>query len=860
MIKSELRSLLHNKLLIVVLAAILLIPSIYSGLFLASMWDPYGELDSLPVAVVNQDKAVTYQDNKLTVGDDLAENLSGSNSMAFNVVDEKTAQNGLENGTYYMVVTIPEDFSKNAATLMDDNPKQMVLDYKTNPGRNYIAMKMSESAVKEITLNLTQEITRIYAQSMFDSLEEVGDGFGKAVDGTGDMLDGEQKLSDGGQTIEDNLKVLSDSTLVFRDGAHTLEQGIAAYTDGAQQLDAGIGTLKSGVDSLSGQAVSGSKQLADGAGTLNSGIAAYTAGVSSVKSGADRLNANSGTLNDGMSRVSSGAAELQDGSEQLNGGLKKLQSAVNDGLTGEKTGQIEYAAGKLHELQSGIDTLNDRVSGMDVSGLTGAMSSVGGNVSAAGNGIAAVLNSEAGAALPEEQRAQLADALSQIQSAGSTLKTVSGSQGALGQVDELKSSTAQLKSAADSLLPASAEALKTMLNSSKQVQTALNDQLVPGMSSLNSGIRTLQNGINGENGLKDGVSAYTSGVSALNSGLNQLNGNTQALKDGAKSLSSGTAELADGLNSGINRLSDGVGQLSKGSSRLVSNTAPLKRGAEQLSGGAGKIADGASRLHGGSQSLVRGITQLQDGTEELNQALADGEKEVRSNKATDRTLDMFSAPVETEETKITTVENNGHAMAAYMMSVGLWVGCLAFCLMYPTAKYHGTLRSGTAWWASKAVILYPLAVLMACVLMLVLHICNGFSPQSMGRTMLAGIAAAVCFMSIMYFFNLALGKVGSFLMLVFMVLQLAGSAGTYPLEISGTLPAKIHAYVPFTYTVDAFRSAISGGPSIAPQLTVLLVLAVVFTVLTVVLFCFRTRRIKAHKPCLYDWIESKGLA
>lgn len=48
-------------------------------------------------------------------------------------------------------------------------------------------------------------------------------------------------------------------------------------------------------------------------------------------------------------------------------------------------------------------------------------------------------------------------------------------------------------------------------------------------------------------------------------------------------------------------------------------------------------------------------------------------------------------------------------------------------------------------------------------------------------------------------------------MIVFMVLQLSGSAGTYLIEISGDFAAAIHCYVPFTYTVNAFRSAISGG-------------------------------------------------
>ena len=49
---------------------------------------------------------------------------------------------GLKDGSYYMIITIPENFSSNATTLMDKHPKKMELRYTTNPGTNYIASKM----------------------------------------------------------------------------------------------------------------------------------------------------------------------------------------------------------------------------------------------------------------------------------------------------------------------------------------------------------------------------------------------------------------------------------------------------------------------------------------------------------------------------------------------------------------------------------------------------------------------------------------------------------------------------------------------------------------------------------------------
>ena len=128
MIKDEWRSLIGNKLMILVIIAVVAIPLIYAGLFLKSMWDPYGNVDKLPVAVVNEDKPVEYNGSILNIGSDMVTSLRDSGFMAFNFVDSMTAEKGLENGTYYMVITIPENFSANATTLMDDTPQKMELD------------------------------------------------------------------------------------------------------------------------------------------------------------------------------------------------------------------------------------------------------------------------------------------------------------------------------------------------------------------------------------------------------------------------------------------------------------------------------------------------------------------------------------------------------------------------------------------------------------------------------------------------------------------------------------------------------------------------------------------------------------
>ena len=385
-------------------------------------------------------------------------------------------------------------------------------------------------------------------------------------------------------------------------------------------------------------------------------------------------------------------------------------------------------------------------------------------------------------------------------------------------------------------------------------------KLATGAKALSSGATTLADGTkalaDGSGTLTTGITTYTDGVAKLSENSSALTDGTKKLSTGAKTLSSGATTLANGTKT----LANGTSTLLSGTEKLVSNNSTLNNGAKQLADGAAQIQSGSSQLYDGSKKLGSGMKELKDGSKTLTTSLSDGATTVKDNSASDETIKMFATPVVNDETKLTDVPNNGHAMAPYMMSVGLWVGALAFCLMYPLAQYKGKLKSGFAWWASKASVLYPVAILQGICLILLLHAFNGFTPAEMGKTVLFACLTSMTFTSIMYFFNITLGKVGSFLMLVFMVVQLAGSAGTYPVEVSPSFVAKIHAYVPFTYTVDAFRATISGGRSITSSIIVMVALLVIFTILTILQFNHMTKRKKTGKIVFFDWLEERGLA
>ncbi len=128
MVKAEWQSIFAKRFLVVVLVVITLIPSIYSVVFLGSMWDPYNKMSQLPVAVVNNDLQAEYDGQNLTLGSDLAEELKKSDALHFDEVTPSQGDVGLANGSYFMVLTIPQNFSHNATTVLSDNPELMQLD------------------------------------------------------------------------------------------------------------------------------------------------------------------------------------------------------------------------------------------------------------------------------------------------------------------------------------------------------------------------------------------------------------------------------------------------------------------------------------------------------------------------------------------------------------------------------------------------------------------------------------------------------------------------------------------------------------------------------------------------------------
>ncbi len=818
MIKAEFRHIRRNHLLLLSSIVICFIPFLYSIFFLKSVWDPYGSTQNLPVAVVNKDVPVDYQGKRMAVGDQMVKELKHNHQLDWKFVSESQGKYGMSHRKYYTVVTIPENFSKNATTVLDKHPETMKLKYSTNDSLNYIGYVMSQVAMTRLNERIRANVTNAYATAMFKELKVLGKGMNQAASGA-------TQLDNGLVTLQSGVNQYVAGVSQVNNGVQTLRMSVAPLASGAQQLASGSSTLASGIARYTG----GVGQLAAGLGTLQANSGALNSGAGQLSSGLNTLRGNSGALRSGAGRLASGANQLNSAVNGSNSQLTQLGNMDFDGIMGAMN-QAQYLKESLAQLQTGLTTAKTALAGVqeNAGNLQQASSSLSGmgqevkgqlfdaaqNAGKAATGdaeIAKELQSLASSTSDNNIKGQLSqlagqaasnataakDSATTIASAGNTLKGLNGlgsslkeMQGQLGQLSNmsnvLDSADGTIKQANKLLdtLNGYKGALTGLAGSKDQIQAlqSATSQIAAGSASLNAGVNQYTNGVDtaadGSNTLASGIGQYTAGVAQAGAGASQLTANSGALNSGAGQLAGALGQL----NAQVPALVGGVNQLANGTQQLVNN----------------------------SPALVQGITRLNQGAGQLASALGKGAKTVNGIKPTKRTAKMIAEPTEVKHKSYSYVPNYGHALAPYVLSVALYVGALIFNFVYPIRRVAIQGRSPLAWWASKVVLGSLMITLMAIAeggIMMALGLTVIHVPSFFGTLILFGLAS----MAVVMFLSMTFDNPGRFVAMVLLMLQLGGSGGTFPMEVTMKFYNVIHYALPMTYSILGLRNGISGG-------------------------------------------------
>lgn len=355
------------------IVAIVLLPLLYGALYLWSFWDPYKQLDRIPVALVNEDKGATADGEKVAAGAEITKNLLDSEVFSWHEVSAAEARDGVEDGRYYLSLTMPEDLSRRVASGSGDAPETGALQVRTNDANNYIVGQISRTVFSEVRTAASTKASRSFLDRIFISFSDIHDATQRAAKGADELKGGIGEAKKGSKDLADGLKNAKDNTGRLAGGLSELTRGADALETGSRKVADGTRTLAAKID---GVAADLRPYLRDDGKSLGA-VARLTA---------DATRAIRGDLDAMAASAPTAAARAEKSAETLAGvhrelcedaadpdatacpALKRATTAADDAaeaagrvsaLVGENKGALRNLDARLIDLEKKADDLAD---------------------------------------------------------------------------------------------------------------------------------------------------------------------------------------------------------------------------------------------------------------------------------------------------------------------------------------------------------------------------------------------------------------------------------------------------------------------------------------------------------------------
>ncbi|WP_186579296.1 YhgE/Pip domain-containing protein [Aquibacillus kalidii] len=495
---AEWKGIATNRKVLIPFFVLLFVPLIYGGMFLWANWDPYGTVEQLPVAIVNQDTGAKLDGENLEIGKDFVEELQKKGNFDYKLVTEEEAYAGLDNQTYYLVFKIPANFSEHASTLLDKEPKKLELTYISNEGMNYIAGKIGDSATEKMKSDLSNEISKTYADTMFKKFQDMQEGFTEANNKASELNKGAKELNKGAKELKTNLAQFASKQVQFSQSTNKMANGISELTTKTQELSSGLTKLDSGFNEIKSGAsdsIDGITSIKNGIKEGGDGIKDFQANFSELMTKTEELQTGADSLSGKLSKLSQGTSATQSGAETLNEGMNQLQKSLEPVIASLSEEQQKQIRAQIAALANGSKKLS-------------------------------------------EQTLVLASSTEQLASKAKDLPTN------IGKLAEGQTALYQ--------------ATNEMYEGNQKLYAGTTE-LIKGQTKLKVGIETfasnLSDASSGAQKLADGTNQLHAKTDTLTSSSSQLADGSKNLSTGAVELSNGTVDLHDGTNEFKNTLS-----------------------------------------------------------------------------------------------------------------------------------------------------------------------------------------------------------------------------------------------------------------------------------------------------------------
>lgn len=320
------------------LIGVALVPLLYAGTLIYAFWNPYDASVNVPAAIVNQDQPASINGDDTTIGDSVVDQLLADPQLTWTVTDAATAQQGLDSGRFYAVLTIPEDFSARLASQVTNKPEQAQLVVTTNDATNYLVSVLAKDALMAAQGTASQGIQAQVLDVVYKDAGKAVAQARKAAEGAAQIAQGNAEIADvvqGAvtdldgvpalvQDIDDDIQAAAGRIEQVPDAVKSLdgrlaklEQDLAAK--GEAELAAQVGQVRSALEDdvlpLADQAASAAKDAAAFANDATSVVEKAAKQADGAVAQVDELAAGSQELADGLAKALTGLPDVLEASE-----------------------------------------------------------------------------------------------------------------------------------------------------------------------------------------------------------------------------------------------------------------------------------------------------------------------------------------------------------------------------------------------------------------------------------------------------------------------------------------------------------------------------------------------------------------
>ena len=414
---KDCQEVLKNRLITIIVVALMIFPSLYAWFNIEAFWDPYGNTKNLSVAIVNQDKDYEFKNQKLNFGNDIVKNLKENRSLDWNFVNSKTAMEGLETGRYYAILTIPKDFTKSLMSVTQVDVRKARIIYTTNEKTNAIAEKITDQGANKLQAKISNHLIQVISKTslgamggisnMTDDITPKLTEMKKSLQRLDAQLVNSKKLAENNKNMIGDLdkslassKASLDAIKRTMNSAKKINDDIGSMatdaTSGIQNTSASLKSalrdvsriLESSVNlaqSLNSIGDKGAQQAVISIGNIKDKIDQAAIRVNNISQVLNDINVvNSNVLNNAVTRLNNEYRSLTDASSRLAGIIDQVNSASS--LT---YSQVQDIVNIVADSNKGI---NDIISDFDDL-VTRPLSRMNGNVSTITGDIRSIVDS-----------------------------------------------------------------------------------------------------------------------------------------------------------------------------------------------------------------------------------------------------------------------------------------------------------------------------------------------------------------------------------------------------------------------------------------------------------------------------------